>query len=134
MFVHPGYQGAQDGMREARLCQCCADILQSGRLDSSTRRAEDEPLMLGASCCSSSCVELLKFLFPEFNVTPSASVQRSTELGLDLDPTPISEERELPRTKTQREQVSLPRGRGSNVPCIAGGCVLTISDDDPGEE
>ena len=91
MFVHPGHQGAQDGMREARLCWCCADILQSGRLDSSTRRAEDEPLMFSAaSYCSSSCVALPKFLFPEFNVTPSASEQRSTEFGLDLWTQPLS--------------------------------------------
>ena len=92
-------------------------------------RSHDEPSMFSAGCCSSAHVEFRKFLYPTLQEWPvhqylCAAAQGSDDVILDPDPPLISKKLELPRCQGDQ---------GSNVPCIAGGCVLTISDDDHGE-
>ena len=134
MFVHPGHQDAQDSMRmrEAKTCGCSAGILRE------RRRAKDEPSMFSASYCSLvrcaklACVENPKFLALGLMSLPSVLLH-----GGRLNSVWTSNRPPTPRRwscRGPRPTRGKSRGdRGSNVPCIAGGCVLTISDDDPGE-
>ena len=93
-------------------------------------RSHDEPSMFSAGCCSSSCGA-----FPKVRCTPPCRSDLFTN-------TSVQPRRGRMMTSWTQTHLSSPRScqgprcqgdRGSNVPCIAGGCVLTISDDDHGE-